>query len=443
MTVGVVRESVLGYVVCVRKELTDQKPSLGLGASTGMNVNKCHVRTPSAVVLGGGANAVSVVRSLGRRGIRVYAVNAPNAYLQHSRYCDFICPSKNGDLAEAWGKYLLGKESEHLRGSVLLACSDAALEVLIKNRETLSKKFVLDIMNKEAQLCMLNKLCTYEAARSAGIPAPRFWIIGNSGSIGDIVREASFPLMVKPVYSYKFEQRYGRKYFLAKNEGELQGILDSMDMEEDKVILMEVIPGPDSQLCSYYTYLDEEGEALFDFTKRIVRRFPPNEGNGCYHVTDRVDEVKELALKLFRSVGLKGVANVEFKRDYRDGRLKLIECNARFTAADCLLAKSGIDLAFFVYYRLLGIQLKLPSSFKVGKRLWYPWQDFRSFFAIRRRGEITFGMWVKSIMHLQTFPYFAWDDPRPSLLGGFQTFATMLKNQVSRLLRGVGISRIG
>jgi D-aspartate ligase len=394
-----------------------------------MNVNKFNAGFPSAVVLGGQANAVSVVRCLGRRGIRVYAVNGPDEYVRYSRYCHFICPSKNGNVTKAWEGYLLGDESEHLRGSVLLACSDTALEVLVKNRENLSKKFLLDIMNKEAQLCLLNKLYTYEAARGAGIPAPRFWRIGNGERIEDIIREAPFPLMVKPVYSHKFE-RYGRKYFLAKNKTELQQILDSMDLQEDELILMEVIPGPDSQLCSYYTYIDDYGEALFDFTKRIIRRYPPNEGNGCYHVTDRVDEVKELSLKLFRRVGLKGVANVEFKRDFRDGKLKLIECNARFTAANCLLVKSGIDLPSFVYYRLLGIQLKLPSSFKVGKRLWYPWQDFRSFLKIRRRGEITFDMWVKSIMHLQSFPYFAWDDPRPTLLRGFQTFVS-------------GISRIG
>jgi D-aspartate ligase len=407
-----------------------------------MDANKCNARLPGAVVLGGGANAVSVVRCLGRRGIRVYAVNAPNIYLRYSRYCHLICPSKDGNVAEAWERYLLGDESEHLRGAVLLACNDTALEILIKNRENLSKKFVLDIMNKEAQLCMLNKLGTYEAARSAGIPAPRFWKIGNGERVGDSIKEASFPLMIKPVYSHRFEKRYGRKYLLAKNRGELQGILDSLDLQEDQVILMEVIPGPDDQLCSYYTYIDESGEALFDFTKRIIRRCPPNEGNGCYHVTDRVDQVKELALKLFRSVGLRGVANVEFKRDYRDGKLKLIECNARFTAANCLLAKSGIDLASFVYYRLLGTQLRLPSSFKVGKRLWYPWQDFSSFYAIRRRGEITFGMWVKSLMHLQSFPYFAWDDLRPSLLAGFEACATIVKNRISRLVRGIGISRI-
>ena len=65
------------------------------------------------------------------------------------------------------------------------------------------------------------------------------------------------------------------------------------------------------------------------------------------------------ALRLFRHVGLRGLANVEFKLDPRDGQYKLIECNARFTAANGLVAKSGIDLGRFVYCRAVG--LPLPS----------------------------------------------------------------------------------
>ncbi len=111
-----------------------------------------------------------------------------------------------------------------------------------------------------------------------------------------------------------------------------------------EVVLLEVIPGPDDLLCSYYTYLDEAGEPQFHFTKRIIRRYPEHEGFACYHITDWNPEVRDLGLQLFRHAGLKGVANVEFKRDPRDGQLKLIECNARFTAANGLLTASGIDL---------------------------------------------------------------------------------------------------
>ena len=62
----------------------------------------------------------------------------------------------------------------------------------------------------------------------------------------------------------------------------------------------------------------------------MTRVYPVTSGPGCHHITDWIPELREPALRLFRQAGLRGLANVEFKRDDRDGQLKLIECNARF-----------------------------------------------------------------------------------------------------------------
>jgi predicted ATP-grasp superfamily ATP-dependent carboligase len=183
-----------------------------------------------------------------------------------------------------------------------------------------------------------------------------------------------------------------------------------------EVVLMENIPGPDSRLCSYYTYLDEEGDALFDFTKRIIRRYPVNMGLGSYHITDHVEGVRELALKLFRHVGLQGLANAEFKYDDRDGQLKLIECNARFTAANSLVAKAGFDLGTFVYNRIVGIPQPPFTTFRTGLRMWDPLRDFRAFLELRARGEMTLIEWLASIMHPTSISYFSWRDPLPSFV---------------------------
>ena len=59
-------------------------------------------------------------------------------------------------------------------------------------------------------------------------------------------------------------------------------------------LLMEMIPGPDSVLCSYYTYIDDAGSPLFDFTKRIIRRGTKNMGIATYHITDHVEVVYDL-----------------------------------------------------------------------------------------------------------------------------------------------------
>jgi len=387
---------------------------------------------PSVIILGGGTNAISVARSLGREGIRVYAVNGPDEYVRYSRYCHFICPSKGGHLPEAWERYLLGDESEHLRGSVLLACEDEALEILIKNREKLSKKFVLDIMNKEAQLCMLNKLCTYEAALTAGIPIPKFWRVEKLEQVLMHEKEYVFPLILKPIYSHKFVEVFNCKFFLVNSFDELIKAYLKVDQFGIVVMLVEKILGPDDRYCSYYTYIDENGEALFDFTKRIIRRYPYNQGTACYHITDWNPEVRDLGLKYFNHVGLIGLANIEFKRDDRDGKLKLIECNARFTAANCLVEESGFDLALFVYNRLVGRnQPTLKGKrYKEGLRLWYPVEDFQSFKELRRRGELSFIGWLKSIMHPQVLPYFRWYDPMPLIIPDSKRIYRFIKKRL-------------
>ena len=58
--------------------------------------------------------------------------------------------------------------------------------------------------------------------------------------------------------------------------------------------------------------------------------------------------MRELGLAFLRGAGVRGLANVEFKRDERDGRLKLIECNYRFTAPNEQFRRAGMDLALFV-----------------------------------------------------------------------------------------------
>jgi predicted ATP-grasp superfamily ATP-dependent carboligase len=182
--------------------------------------------------------------------------------------------------------------------------------------------------------------------------------------------------------------------------------------------LVEMIPGPDDRLCSYYTYLDENGNNLIDFTKRVIRRYPMNMGGSTYHITDCVPDIRALSLALFRLAGLRGVANAEFKMDVRDGKLKLIECNARFTAADCLLVASGVNLPLFVYDRLTGRPHAAPSSYRMGMRLWKPVGDFAAYRQLNKMGLLTFRAWIRDIMHPQILPVFRWNDPLPAIIGG-------------------------
>jgi len=391
---------------------------------------------PPVIILEGGANAISIARSLGRQGIKVYALNWPESYVRFSRFSEWIKTDSDNGIVESWARFLLSSESDHLEGGVLLAGGDLGIEFIAKNREKLSRKFILDISKKEVQLCLLDKLWTYEKAQDAWIPIPKFWRVGKLEQILMHEKEYVYPLILKPIYSHKFVEVFSCKYFLVNSFEELLKAYLKVSRFGVEVMLVEKIPGPDDRYCSYYTYIDENGEALFDFTKRIIRRYPYNQGLACYHITDWNPEVRDLGLKYFTHVGLIGLANIEFKRDDRDGKLKLIECNARFTAANCLVAESGFDLALFVYNRLIGrIQPPLRGkSYKKELRLWYPVEDFLSFKELRGRGELSFMGWIKSIMHPQVLPYFRWDDPIPTIVFESKRIYRVIKRGISRFL---------
>jgi predicted ATP-grasp superfamily ATP-dependent carboligase len=344
-------------------------------------------------------------------------LNQPSAEVKYSRYAELLPISTSAPFIEAAIDFLTSESSDAYAGAVLLAASDDALEAIARHRDQLAMKYRLDISNPNAQLTMLDKLATYQIAEAADVPTPRFWRLAADADVTGLRGELDFPLIVKPIHSHAFQKKFppNVKFLVADDFDDLARALCRTRDAGIDVLLLEKIPGPDSALCSYYTYLDEDGAPLFDFTKRIIRRYPKNMGLATYHVTDHVEGIKESALGLFREAGLRGLANAEFKYDERDRTLKLIECNARFTAANGLLARAGLDLTSLVYNRLVGLPLPPLNHYRDNVTLWDPLRDYLAYRDLSRDGEMSFRQWVYSVMRPHVFPCFAWSDPCPAL----------------------------
>jgi predicted ATP-grasp superfamily ATP-dependent carboligase len=112
---------------------------------------------------------------------------------------------------------------------------------------------------------------------------------------------------------------------------------------------------------------------------------------------------------------------VEFKRDPRDGRLKLMECNHRFVNCQELLRRAGLDVPVFVYRRAVGLPTPGMQRWREGVRLWFPARDWRAARAYRAEGELSWPDWLRSLAHPRVHtPVAALDDPRPSLASGWR-----------------------
>ncbi len=386
------------------------------------------VTKPSVVILGGSANALSVTRSLGRRGIKVYLSASEGRHVQYSRYCTKSFPFGKGVKgADFWRDLLLGNDREGLRGSVVLACNDEAVTFIARNRSELARHFKLDSSVPALQLAMLDKLETLTLAKSVNVPAPRFWQVENADQLRQIEGELSFPLIVKPLLSHLFQKKFGgRKFLNVNSHAEVRAALEQVWASGLQAMICEWIPGPDHLLSNYYTYIDRSGTPLFHFTKKVIRRFPKNEGLTSYHLTDWDPEVADMGWRFLSGIGFRGLANVEFKRDVRDGQLKLVECNARFTAPQELFVRCGLDTASIVYNDLVGLPLPREFSYRRGVRLWYPVRDFLAYRQLSALNELTFAEWLQSVWHWHGLPYFRPTDPMPTIMPAMEAIRRRL-----------------
>ncbi len=377
-----------------------------------MKNNRSNGGLPSAILLGGGINTLSVSRSLGRQGVEVLSLSLPPSHVQYSRYAQWIPMDASVDVQTQWLEWLTTKKGRY-RGSVVLACGDDALEFLAIHRKDLEEDYLLDLTNDRILMAMLDKAQTYAIAKAANVPAPDVWVVNTMAEVEEILERIKYPCGLKPRVSHVFKQHFDLKLFVVHGPEELLRVFTEVSKFDVEMLVTEIIPGGEERYCSYYTYIDENGKPLFHFTKRKLRQYPNGFGYGTYHATDWNPEVAEMGLRFCKGSGLRGLANVEFKRDPRDGLLKLMECNHRFTESNELVKASGLDLGLLVYNRLTQRPLPPLSGYKKGLYLVRPVQDFLAFRSLNKKRELTWSGWIRSLMHRQRFVYFSWSDPLP------------------------------
>jgi predicted ATP-grasp superfamily ATP-dependent carboligase len=375
-------------------------------------------RSPAAVVLGGAVNAVSIARSLAPDGIEVIALGRGAAdSVRRSRHCHRYVRFRDGpELQAAWLAWLKQHAAE-LSDAVLLPADDEALELVAHRRaELVAIGYQPFEANDRALLAMLDKGKTAAIAKQTGIPQPETVVIRDRQSLALAAAELGFPLALKPLHSHLLARQGSRwgKLVVAEDRDELERVATELRDGGVDVLATEIIPGGDDQLVSYYSYIDEHGEPLLHFCKQQLRAHPPRFGLSSYQRSLWDPEVADIGLRFFRGAGVRGLVNVQFKRDARDGTLRLIECNHRFTAANELVRLAGINLARLTYDRALGRPSPPIGDAIDDTRMWDPIMDVRAMFALRADGRITVPEWLGSLVHRKHMPLLCRDDAGPA-----------------------------
>ena len=213
-----------------------------------------------------------------------------------------------------------------------------------------------------------SKRFQYDAAARAGVRLPQMFHPTTEQEAEQAAAEIRYPAVMKPSLGSGFKQRFGRPLIEAANSAEL---LDAYRQGAPyEPMLQEKIPGGDDALWTVGSYLDASGRALGVFCGRKLLQAPAGVG------TCRVGEARwdgtavDGALRLLRELGFQGISQVEYKRDPRDGSLRLMEVNARLWQWHSLAADCGVDLVAIAYRDALGEPLQPVTSELAGNRRW-------------------------------------------------------------------------
>ena len=133
-------------------------------------------------------------------------------------------------------------------------------------------------------------------------------------------------------------------------------------------MVQELVPGGDDALYSVGSYLARDGQPLGVFCGRKLRQTPPGIGTCRVGEAVWVQEIVDGARRLLRSFGYHGLSQVEFKRDARDGRFKLMEINPRLWQWHGLAVACGVDLPRIAYADLTGRERPESTLQRDGKR---------------------------------------------------------------------------
>ena len=318
--------------------------------------------------------SLAVTRSLGGYGCKVIVTGEQKKNLAScSRYCAarYSAPSPLGDNEGYLNAILDLVIKENVQ--VLFPMTEPATLLLAEHREKLPPTTILACPDLAKIQTVFDKSAVFRMAEEQGVATPRTLFVDNRDDFQQ-KKEAvqRFPVVVKPSRSKVPVKdgflNTGVKY--AEDMAALEKLYRTEQTLEFPSMIQEKIIGPGTGLFTLF----ETDHHLALFSHERVLEKPPSGGVSVVCKSVHLDgEMVEAAQKLLAAVGWKGVAMVEFKRDQRDGKAKLMEINGRFWGSLQLAIACGVDFPR-LYLDILTGKSPAPSigAYRIGYKLkWF------------------------------------------------------------------------
>jgi len=257
-----------------------------------------------------------------------------------SRFCTtrirYPSPVDRGEEFLAW----LRRHVAETRYDVLLPLSDYTTVRIVTSQVTLGKFVGLAVPGRTELRRAHDKLEMTHLAEELGIGVPKTWAPRNRDELGRVAEEVVYPCVFKlrrGAGALGLAFPCSREELLAAFDG-LAGVDDEV-FSSSSPLIQEAVPGEVHDGCALFC----RGEMVAGITTKRLYMLPREGGIGIVSESTHEPEVLEASRSILTALNWHGPANVEFKRDSRDGELKLLDLNARFWGVLDLSVQAGVD----------------------------------------------------------------------------------------------------
>jgi predicted ATP-grasp superfamily ATP-dependent carboligase len=325
---------------------------------------------------------------------------APHPSRHRDDYISFLL-----DHADAW------------EGAVLIDTDDDTAMAVAQNRKRLAARYRVATPEWAVLRQFILKEEAWTLAAKCGVPHPTTIILPPGEQPSEYL---DYPCILKPSQGHAFKSVFGRKNFKIESDDALNEKLALCAKHGLTMMLQEIIPGPDTSIEKCMVYIDRNGQRRAAFFYNKLRQNPPQFGIARVAISTEVNpEVEDLSTRLLSAARYRGICTVEFRRDARDGALKLMEVNTRMPRMNWLATYAGINFPWILCQDQME-QAPVPQpEYRVPAYWIEAYADWYHSCRHRNRENFTLREYIAPYLaRHHSFAVLSVRDPRPFLLQG-------------------------
>ena len=388
--------------------------------------------TPVLILRSDSHGGLNIMKSLGPLGIDVYNLDpSSRAPANFSRYCKGRFPWDIEHAADRESLAYLSEVQDRIgQPAILIPTTDWTARFVARSRDALRDLFLFPEQPAELVGALSSKQGMYELARRHGIPTPRCVFPNCRADVEESLASVKFPVMLKAIDSQRLWERTGKKMFIVGSPAELLATYDrAEDAASPNLMIQEYIPGGDDTIWMFNGYFDSASDCLVGFTGKKIRQCPIHTGCTSLGMCLPNPAVEEITQRFMKAIGYRGILDIGYRYDARDGLYKVLDVNPRIGATFRLfVGGNGIDVARALYLDLTGQQVDAGPA-RPGRKWIVEDLDIVSSYRYFSEGSLTIKKWLASLWEIDEAAFLSWRDPLP--------FFAMLINRIPEFFRRV------